>query len=59
MTSYDYIQLVDSPTYVSSGSLLDHVFVKLNVTHKYTVDHLVKTVYYSDHDAIKIAFPLE
>ena len=58
MTSYDYIQLVDSPTYVSSGSLLDHVFIKIDLTHKYTIEHLVKAVCYSDHDAVKIAFSL-
>ena len=58
MTSYEYIQIVHSPTFVSAGSLLDHVFVKMDVTKKYAIDHLVKTVYYSDHDAVQVALTL-
>ena len=52
MTSYDYVQVVQSATFMSSGSLLDHVYVK-HTTHNAT-DSTVVNVYYSDHDAVKI-----
>ena len=52
MTSYDYVQIVQSPTFMSAGSLLDHVYVKQN-SHN-TIESTVVNVYYSDHDAVKI-----
>ena len=45
-----YVQLVSKPTFVSSGSLLDHVYVKKSISHKINTD--VVSVYYSDHEAI-------
>ena len=50
MTSFNYSQVVQSPTFVSSGSLLDHVYVK----PCFEVQHCVIAVYYSDHDSVKV-----
>ena len=52
MTSLDYKQVVQSPTFVSAGSLLDHVYVKGNFQ---TIQCSVLAVYYSDHDGVKIS----
>ena len=51
MTSLNYSQIVTNPTFLSSGSLLDHVYVRLtgiNITVS------VINVYYSDHDAVQL-----
>ena len=53
MDSLYYIKVVKSPTFVSAGSLLDHVYVKCS--HCHTIKCSVLAVYYSDHDAIKIS----
>ena len=52
MDALEYSQIVQSPTFVSAGSTLDHVYVKptFNVVHNSIV-----SVYYSDHDAVKIS----
>lgn len=52
MNSHGYIQIVDKSTFISSGSLLDQVFVKQSLCDK--VQNKVISVYYSDHDAVKI-----
>lgn len=52
MNSSNYTQVVQSPTFISSGSLLDHIYVKSVYLDK--IIHSVIPVYYSDHDAIKI-----
>ena len=52
MTSLDYKQVVQSPTFVSAGSLLDHVYVKGSFQ---TIQCSVLAVYYSDHVAVKIS----
>ena len=52
MTSNDYVQIVQSPTFVSAGSLLDHVYVKQK-SHN-TIQNSLVNVYYSDRDAVKI-----
>ena len=51
MESLDYLQIVKMPTFIS-GSLLDHVYVRQ--ANKGNIDSSVISVYYSDHDAIKI-----
>ena len=53
MESFNYTQIVTKPTFISSGSLLDHVYVKSTVFQ--IIENYVVNVYYSDHDAIKIA----
>ena len=50
MLSLEYIQIVTEPTFVSSGSLLDHVYVRS--TSVRIVENVVTSVYYSDHDAV-------
>ena len=52
MTSLDYKQVVQSPTFVSAGSLLDHVYVKGNFQ---TIQCSVLAVYYSDRNAVNIS----
>ena len=53
MNSLCYTQIVHSPTFLSSGSLLDHIYIResmLDITQNALV-----SVYYSDHDAIKMS----
>ena len=52
MESFNYTQIVTKPTFISSGSLLDHVYVKSTVFQ--IIENYVVNVYYSDHDAVKI-----
>jgi len=51
MDSLEYSQIVQSPTFVSAGSTLDHVYVKPTFD---IVQNSIVSVYYSDHDAVKI-----
>ena len=53
MESLNYTQIVTKPTFISSGSLLDHVYVRSTVFQ--IIENYVVNVYFSDHDAIKIA----
>ena len=52
MESLDYKQIVTEPTFLSSGSLLDHVYIRQ--TSIQILKNVVKSVYYSDHDAVVI-----
>ena len=52
MDSLEYSQIIQSPTFVSAGSTLDHVYVKPTFD---IVQNSIVSVYYSDHDAIKIS----
>ena len=56
MNFLNYKQIVQSPTFVSAGSLLDHVYV--NPTLFNIVQNSVISVYYSDHDAVTISMNL-
>ena len=47
-----YVQLVSKPTFISSGSLLDHVYVKQSISNK--VETNVVSVYYSDYEAVEL-----
>ena len=51
MESLGYLQIVKMPKFIS-GSLLDHVYIRK--ANKGNIDSSVISVYYSDHDAIKI-----
>ena len=58
MDNFGYIQIVKNATFVSAGSLLDHVYVRsdlLNARMSKICCNL-KSVYYSDHDAVQICF---
>ena len=50
--SLNYVQLVSKPTFVSSGSLLDHVYAKQSMSS--TMEANIVSVYYSDHEAVKV-----
>lgn len=52
MNNVNFKRIVQQPTFISSGSLLDHIHVK-PANLKILQNDLVN-VYYSDHDAIKI-----
>ena len=52
MESFNYTQIETKPTFISSESLLDHVYVKSTVFK--IIENYVVNVYYSDHDAVKI-----
>ena len=49
--SLQYIQIVNKPTFISAGSLLDQVYVKQSLYDE--IQNEVVTVYYSDHDCVK------
>ena len=51
MNSYGYIQ-IDTATFISAGTLLDHVYLKQYLCNK--IRYEVICVYYSDHDCVKI-----
>jgi len=52
MESLNFKQVVKEPTFVSSGTLLDHIYLKPSRFN--VLENKVINVYYSDHDAIKI-----
>ena len=47
-----YKQIVTEPTFVTGGSLLDHVYLKVNKFE--IIKNDIVSVYYSDHEAVKI-----
>ena len=47
-----YTQIVQSPTFVSSGSLLDHIYIDRNMFS--VIQNSVISVYYPDHEAIRV-----
>ena len=49
----DYKQVVTEPTHIS-GSLIDHIYIHDNLFQVVNIETLVKNVYFSDHDAIKL-----
>ncbi|XP_044169485.1 uncharacterized protein LOC114973474 [Acropora millepora] len=53
MQSLSFKQVVKKPTYISSGTLLDHIYLKSSRFN--VLENKVINVYYSDHDAIKIS----
>ena len=48
-------QLISQPTCVPGASLLDHVYVALPFFQIQNICVATKGVYYSDHEAIKVA----
>lgn len=49
----EYNQLVTEPTHIA-GSMLDHAYVKKSFLSKYDVKLFVKSVFFTDHEAIDI-----
>ena len=52
-----YVLLVDEPTHISGG-LIDHVYVKKSFLENKTVLSSVRSVFFSDHDAVKFSINL-
>lgn len=52
MDTYRYTQIVQTPTFLSAGSLLDHIYINPQMVT--VLDNSVVSVYYSDHEAIKV-----
>ena len=50
MESLNYTQIVTEPTFVSAGSLLDHVYIRPSFMR--ILNSSVLSVYYSDHEAV-------
>ena len=48
-----YEMIVNDPTHIS-GSLLDHVYVKKTLSSDFYITCMVKNIYFSDHDAVRI-----
>ena len=60
MNFYAYIQVVQNATFVPSGSLLDHVYMKQTEANLIKILKTnVVNVYYSDHEAVEILFTYE
>ena len=56
----NYSQIVEGATFVSSGRLLDHVYVKQSLLDNFKdIKCDVKNVYYSDHDSVQICLSKE
>ena len=56
MHSLNYEQIVQTPTFISAGTLLDHIYMKptaFDIIHNDVIN-----VYYSDHDAVKVSLQL-
>ena len=58
MDNFGYIQIVKNATFVSADSLLDHVYVRSDLLNALSskIYCNLKSVYYSDHDAVQICF---
>lgn len=56
LSSLQYIQIVNESTFISSGSLLDQVFVKQPISDK-CINEVI-SVYYSDHECVKITIKM-
>ena len=48
----NYQQLVKDPTHLG-GATLDHVYIRKNYLETFNVDYFVKSIYFSDHDAVQ------
>ena len=55
MESLNYLDIVKGPTFIS-GSLLDHIYIRH--THQSRIHSTVVSIYYSDHDAIRITIQI-
>ena len=60
MNAANYSQIVEGATFVSSGNLLDHVYVKQSLQDNFQdINCEVKSVYCSDHDSVQICLSKE
>ena len=54
----EYCQIVSHPTHLG-GAILDHVYVKRTLYEIYNVVVKVKSIFFSDHEAIKVSLILK
>ena len=54
MSSHNFHQVVTTPTFMSSGTLLGHVYLTSHLNNSLLTDHTVTSVYYSDHDSVQL-----
>ena len=59
MESFNFKQTVSAATFVHAGTLLDHVYINMAYVSCITSPQCLKSVYYSDHDAVKLCIPLD
>ena len=57
LSSFGYSQIVQSPTFISAGSMLDQAYIK--TSHLDIVQNSVLSVYYSDHDAVQASLKMK
>ena len=57
VSSFGYSQIVQSPTFISAGSMADQVYIK--TSHLDIVQNSVLSVYYSDHDAVQASLKMK
>ena len=57
LSSFGYSQIVQSPTFISAGSMLDQVYLK--TSNLELVQNSVLSVYYSDHDAVQVSVKIK
>ena len=56
ITALDFVQLVKNTTQIKGG-IIDHVYVKFGISTFEKTEINIRSVYYSDHGAIQMAFP--
>lgn len=49
----DYIKLVEETTHIGEA-LLDYNYIKNTIWEKFDMDVLISSVYFSDHDAVRV-----
>ena len=50
----DHAQTINKPTHIS-GLLIDQVYIKKNLIKKFFIKVIVKNIYFSDRDSLRIA----
>ena len=50
--------IVTTPTHID-GSLLDHIYVRKQLLCAFDVTTIVKSIFFSDHDVVKIKITKE
>ena len=56
LAALNFIELIKHTTHVRGG-LIDHVYVKFDISTFAKTEIYITSVCYSDHDAIQMAFP--
>ena len=53
-----YKQIVTEPTQLS-GAILDHVYLRNDLSDNFDIQTFVKCIYFSDHDAVQLKLELK